>query len=212
MTQPGNGNNAQWENYPPNNSQEAHPTGEFRPVNSQQQPEQWFGPQQQPASSGGSTRVAGSQTPWWAVALITLLAVLIAALAFFLFRDLGDNSSQSNGGAAPANGGASQAAGPATVTQQTTVQQAPTPAPAPAPAASVPSNANYVGSGVYVAGPTTGDFAHNVASAYRSYGSGNHTVRAYSPAKERYYPMSCVDYGGYAHCAGGDNANVYITH
>lgn len=143
------------------------------------------------------------------------MAVLIAALAFFLFRGLGNNSSQSNGGAAPAtssNGGASQAAGPATVTQQTTVQQAPAPAPAPAPEASVPSYATNLGSGVYKSGPTTNEFAYNVAYAYRSYGSGNHKVRAYSPEKDRYYSMNCVDYGGYAHCTGGDDANVYITH
>ncbi|MEJ4100738.1 hypothetical protein V5S96_10280 [Corynebacterium mastitidis] len=68
---------------------------------------------------------------------------------------------------------------------------------------------------VWSSGATSDDFAQVVRQewwkAYQETGQTDQTVRAYSPATQRSYEMTCRDTGEYIHCTGGNNANVYIA-
>jgi hypothetical protein len=63
------------------------------------------------------------------------------------------------------------------------------------------------GDGVRVNEDTTCPFARYVAEGYRSEGPG--VIRAYSPATDDTYAMTC-EAGDPAVCRGGNNAVVYI--
>ncbi|MCZ9310229.1 hypothetical protein ACUY3K_11185 [Corynebacterium uberis] len=68
---------------------------------------------------------------------------------------------------------------------------------------------------VYKSGPTSDDFALAVRDEWvRAYLQDRQLERdvvVFSPVTSLYYSMHCADRGGYVHCTGGDNANVYIA-
>lgn len=89
----------------------------------------------------------------------------------------------------------------------------PPPPPATEARQSMPPGAQRVQEGVYKGSNTSDQFATNVATGYgvtQGSNRGNATVHAHSSETGQTYTMSCVDYGGYVGCTGGNGASVYL--
>lgn len=68
---------------------------------------------------------------------------------------------------------------------------------------------------VYLSGPTSEEFALIVrdkfVDQYLDTKETSAVVEAHSPVTGQSYSMDCQDRGGYVHCTGGNDANVYIA-
>lgn len=139
---------------------------------------------------------------------MVLVVVLIAVVFFFLRPSLGFGAKHMGSSAAQGTDD-----GVVTVTE-TAPTSSDSDKPTRETSVSLPSGLTYVSSGIYTDGPTTSEFAEVVAEDYWNAANdleGTVSLYSYSPKTGKWYDMTCRGNGSWTHCAGGNNANVYIT-
>lgn len=203
----------------------------------EQQPE--WGQGWQPASpfpaggtgQGGSGGAGGKGGNGLRIAVIVLVVLLVVALGVILGTQwnslFGKKGSGSASSAAtttvvvpPADSGSSDSSSAGSAGSGSDSGARPTTADLPGGVLAVNSAAmsgeptgNF--NSVWKSGPTSDGFALSVRDAFVDAYLSNHrtsqTVTAYSSTTYQSYSMTCTDAGSYVHCAGGNNANVYIA-